>query len=247
MIIAGFSAYSRIVDWEKFRDIADSIGAYLMVDMAHVAGLVAVDEYPSPVAIADVTTTTTHKTLRGARGGLILARANKEIEKKLNSSVFPGIQGGPLQHIIAAKAVCFKEVMSNEYKKYQQQVKINAKVMASVFIERGYEVVSGGTDNHLLLVSFIKQGLKGKDINDALGKANITVNMNSVPKDPQPPFITSGIRVGTPAVTTRGFDENDCKQLTHLICDICDDFTNQNLISKVKAKVGEICIKRPVY
>jgi glycine hydroxymethyltransferase len=247
MIIAGFSAYSRVVDWQKFRDIADEIGAYLMVDMAHVAGLIAVGEYPSPVAIADVTTTTTHKTLRGPRGGLILAKANAEIEKKLNSAIFPGIQGGPLMHIIAAKAVCFKEAMSDEYKAYQKQVKVNAKAMANTFIERCFDVVSGGTDDHLFLVSFIDQGLTGKAVDAALGAAHITVNMNAVPNDPQSPFVTSGIRVGTPAVTTRGFGEQECKDLASWICDICDDLDNQAVIDAVQAKVTKLCAAHPVY
>jgi glycine hydroxymethyltransferase len=223
MIIAGFSAYSRVVDWQRFRDIADGIGAYLMVDMAHVAGLIAADEYPSPVGIADVTTTTTHKTLRGPRGGLILAKANAEIEKKLNSAIFPGIQGGPLMHVVAAKAVSFKEAMTDDYKAYQKQVKVNAQAMAEIFIERGFDVVSGGTDDHLFLVSFIEQGLTGKAVDAALGNAHITVNMNAVPNDPQSPFITSGIRIGTPAVTTRGFGEKECRELASMICDICDE------------------------
>jgi glycine hydroxymethyltransferase len=247
MIIAGFSAYSRVVDWQRFRDIADSVGAYLMVDMAHVAGLIATGEYPSPVDIADVTTTTTHKTLRGPRGGLILAKANEEIEKKLNSAIFPGIQGGPLMHIIAAKAVCFKEAMSDEYKAYQKQVKLNAQVMANTFIERGFDVVSGGTDDHLFLVSFIDQGLTGKAVDAALGAAHITVNMNAVPNDPQSPFVTSGIRVGTPAATTRGFDETDCANLASWMCDICDDLENQSVIEQVQAKVTELCAAHPVY
>ena len=247
MIIAGFSAYSRVVDWQKFRDIADSIGAYLMVDMAHVAGLIAAGEYPSPVGIADVTTTTTHKTLRGPRGGLILAKANEEIEKKLNSAIFPGIQGGPLMHIIAAKAVSFKEAMSDDYKTYQQQVRVNAQAMADTFIERGYDVVSGGTDDHLFLVSFIEQGLTGKAVDAALGSAHITVNMNAVPNDPQSPFITSGIRVGTPAVTTRGFGESDCRDLASWMCDICDNLDNQDTIEAVKEKVADLCAKYPVY
>ncbi|CAC9957232.1 Serine hydroxymethyltransferase [Bathymodiolus heckerae thiotrophic gill symbiont] len=247
MIIAGFSAYSRVVDWQKFRDIADDIGAYLMVDMAHVAGLIATGEYPSPVAIADVTTTTTHKTLRGPRGGLILAKANEEIEKKLNSAIFPGIQGGPLMHIIAAKAVCFKEAMSDDYKAYQKQVKVNAQAMAKTFIERGFDVVSGGTDDHLFLVSFIDQGLTGKAVDAALGAAHITVNMNAVPNDPQSPFVTSGIRVGTPAATTRGFDETDCANLATWICDICDDLDNQSVIDEVQAKVIKLCAAHPVY
>ena len=247
MIIAGFSAYSRVVDWQKFRDIADEVGAYLMVDMAHVAGLIAAGEYPSPVGIADVTTTTTHKTLRGPRGGLILAKANEEIEKKLNSAIFPGIQGGPLMHIIAAKAVSFKEAMSDDYKTYQQQVRVNAQAMADTFIERGYDVVSGGTDDHLFLVSFIEQGLTGKAVDAALGSAHITVNMNAVPNDPQSPFITSGIRVGTPAVTTRGFGESECRDLATWMCDICDDLDNQDIIDTVKAKVADLCAKYPVY
>ena len=247
MIIAGFSAYSRVIDWQRFKDIADEVGAYLMVDMAHVAGLVAVGEYPSPVNIADVTTTTTHKTLRGPRGGLILAKANQTIEKKLNSAIFPGIQGGPLMHVIAAKAVAFKEAMSADYKVYQQQVIVNAKAMANTFIQRGFDVVSGGTDNHLFLVSFIAQGLTGKAVDAALGAAHITVNMNAVPNDPQSPFITSGIRIGTPAVTTRGFSAAECSELASWICDICDDLDNQTLINQVKAKVAQLCAKYPVY
>ena len=247
MIIAGFSAYSRIVDWARFREVADMVGAYLLVDMAHVAGLVATGDYPSPIEYADVCTTTTHKTLRGPRGGLIVARANPEIEKKLNSAIFPGIQGGPLMHIIAAKAIAFKEAMSDEFKVYQKQVVINARAMASVFLERGYDVVSGGTDNHVFLVSFIEQGLTGKAVNNALGEAHITVNMNSVPNDPQSPFVTSGIRVGTPAGTTRGFGESECKDITNWICDICDDLENESVIAEVKAKVEELCSRFPVY
>ena len=247
MIIAGFSAYSRVVDWQRFRDIADSVGAYLFVDMAHVAGLIATGEYPSPVQIADVTTTTTHKTLRGPRGGLILAKANEEIEKKLNSAIFPGIQGGPLMHIIAAKAVSFKEAMSDDYKTYQKKVRINAQAMADVFIDRGFDVVSGGTDDHLFLVSFIEQGLTGKAVDAALGSAHITVNMNAVPNDPQSPFITSGIRVGTPAVTTRGFGESECRELASWMCDICDNLNDQSVIEEVKSKVAELCAKHPVY
>ena len=247
MIIAGFSAYSRIVDWARFREVADMVGAYLLVDMAHVAGLVATGDYPSPIEYADVCTTTTHKTLRGPRGGLIVARANPEIEKKLNSAIFPGIQGGPLMHIIAAKAIAFKEAMSDEFKAYQKQVVINARAMASVFLERGYDVVSGGTDNHVFLVSFIEQGLTGKAVNNALGEAHITVNMNSVPNDPQSPFVTSGIRVGTPAGTTRGFGESECKDITNWICDICDDLENESVIAEVKAKVEELCSRFPVY
>ncbi|NYT52125.1 MAG: serine hydroxymethyltransferase [Candidatus Vesicomyosocius endoextente] len=247
MIIAGFSAYSRMVDWQRFRQIADSVGAYLMADMAHVAGLIATGEYPSPVAIADVTTTTTHKTLRGPRGGLILAKSNKTMEKKLNAAIFPGIQGGPLMHVIAAKAVSFKEAMSDEYKTYQKQVKINAQVMANIFIKRGFDVVSGGTDNHLFLVSFIDQGLTGKAVDTALDSAYITVNMNAVPNDPNPPFVTSGIRVGTPSVTTRGFNEFDCSDLASWMCDICDDLGNQEVIYKVRGKVVSLCAKYPVY
>ena len=247
MVIAGFSAYSRIVDWARFREIADMVGAYLLVDMAHVAGLVATGDYPSPIEFADVCTTTTHKTLRGPRGGLIVARANPEIEKKLNSAIFPGIQGGPLMHIIAAKAIAFKEAMSDDFKAYQKQVVINARAMASVFLERGYDVVSGGTDNHVFLVSFIEQGLTGKAVNNALGDAHITVNMNSVPNDPQSPFVTSGIRVGTPAATTRGFGESECKDITNWICDICDDLENTSVVDEVRAKVEELCSRFPVY
>ena len=247
MIIAGFSAYSRVVDWLRFREIADKVGAYLMVDMAHVAGLIAAGVYPSPVGIADVTTSTTHKTLRGPRGGIILAKANPEIEKKLNSMIFPGTQGGPLMHVIAAKAVAFKEALQPDFKVYQQQVVTNAKAMAEVFIERGYEVVSGGTDDHLFLVSFIKKGLTGKAVDAWLGQANITINMNSVPNDPQSPFVTSGIRVGTPAVTTRGFDEKDCSQLAGWMCDVIDAEGDEKVITEVKDKALAICKKKPVY
>lgn len=247
MIIAGFSAYSRVVDWQRFRDIADSIGAYLMVDMAHVAGLIAAGVYPSPVAIADVTTTTTHKTLRGPRGGLILAKANAEIEKKLNSVVFPGIQGGPLMHVIAAKAVSFKEALQPDFTEYQIQVVKNARVMADVFIKRGYKVVSGGTDNHLFLVDFIEKGITGKDVDASLGRAHITVNKNAVPNDPQSPFVTSGIRVGTPAVTTRGFKEEEVADLANWMCDIIDNLGNDDVIEQVKAKVSEVCKRLPVY
>jgi glycine hydroxymethyltransferase len=247
MIIAGFSAYSRVVDWAKFREIADMVGAYLMVDMAHVAGLIAAGLYPNPVPFADVVTTTTHKTLRGPRGGLILAKANPEIEKKLNSAIFPGIQGGPLIHIIAGKAICFKEAMSDAYKTYQANVIKNASAMADTFIKRGYEVVSGGTSDHLFLVSFIKQGLTGKEVDRVLGEANITVNMNAVPNDPQSPFVTSGIRIGTPAVTTRGFSESDCETLAGWICDICDDLGNESIALEVKQKAKDLCAKYPVY
>ena len=247
MIIAGFSAYSRVIDWNRFRLISDMVGAYLFVDMAHVAGLIVTGDYPSPIDFADVCTTTTHKTLRGPRGGLIVARANEEIEKKLNSAIFPGIQGGPLMHIIAAKAVAFKEAMTDEFKTYQKQVVINARAMANTFIERGYDVVSGGTDDHLFLVSFIEQGLTGKAVDAALGSAHITVNKNSVPHDPQSPFVTSGIRVGTPAATTRGFGEKECIDITHWICDICDDIENTSVVDEVRAKVESLCSKFPVY
>jgi glycine hydroxymethyltransferase len=247
MIIAGFSAYSRIVDWQRFRTIADAVGAYLLVDMAHIAGLVAAGIYPSPVQIADVTTTTTHKTLRGPRAGLILAKANPEIEKKLNSAVFPGGQGGPLMHVIAAKAVAFKEAMEPEFVEYQKQVVRNAQVMAQVFMDRGYDVVSRGTDDHLFLVSFIEAGLTGKDVDAWLGAANITVNKNAVPNDPQSPFVTSGIRVGTPAVTTRGFGEAECRDLAGWMCDVIDARGDETVISAVKGKVLDICARHPVY
>ena len=247
MIVAGFSAYSRIVDWQKFRDIADEVGAYLFVDMAHVAGLVAAGVYPSPVAIADVTTSTTHKTLRGPRGGIILAKSNAVLEKKLNSVVFPGTQGGPLMHIIAAKAVSFKEAMEPEYKIYQQQVVINAQAMAKTMIARGYNIVSGGTDNHLFLLDLIDKGLTGKQADAALSHANITVNKNSVPNDPQSPFVTSGLRIGSPAITTRGFSEEDSATLAGWICDLLDDIDNEAVSASVKAKVGEICHRLPVY
>ncbi len=247
MIVAGFSAYSGVVDWQRFRDIADAVGAYLFVDMAHVAGLVAVGVYPSPVQIADVTTTTTHKTLRGPRGGLILAKSNPELEKKFNSLVFPGTQGGPLMHVIAAKAVCFKEAMEPEFKLYQQQVLDNARAMAKVFIERGYDVVSGGTDDHLFLVSFIRQELTGKAVDAWLGSANITVNKNAVPNDPQSPFVTSGIRVGTPAATTRGFGLEEVTALAGWMCDIIDSRGDQAVIDRVRDQVLEVCRRLPVY
>ena len=247
IVVAGFSAYSRIIDWQRFRDIADSVGAYLLVDMAHVAGLVATGLYPNPVQIADVTTTTTHKTLRGPRGGLILAKANPEIEKKLNSAVFPGFQGGPLMHVIAAKAVAFKEAMLPEFKSYQQQVIKNAQAMAKVFMARGYDVVSKGTDDHLFLVSFIDAGLTGKDIDAWLGNAFITVNKNAVPNDPQSPFVTSGIRVGTPAVTTRGFNEQDCEALATWMCDVIGSGGDETVIETVREKVKAICQTYPVY
>jgi len=247
MIVAGFSAYSRVMDWQKFRDIADSVGAYLFVDMAHIAGLVAAGEYPSPVQIADVTTSTTHKTLRGPRGGLILAKANPEVEKKLNSMVFPGTQGGPLMHVIAAKAVAFKEALAPEFTTYQKQVKVNASAMADLFIERGYNIVSGGTDNHLFLVDLVDKGLTGKVAEAALEKANITTNKNSVPNDPQSPFVTSGIRLGAPAITTRGFNEQDSKDLAGWMCDILDDVENEAVQQTVKQSVLAICTRLPVY
>lgn len=247
MIVAGFSAYSRVVDWQRFRDIADKVGAYLFVDMAHVAGLVAAGVYPNPVQIADVTTTTTHKTLRGPRSGLILAKANEEIEKKLQSAVFPGNQGGPLMHAIAAKAICFKEAMSDDFKAYQQQVVKNAQAMAEVFIARGYDVVSGGTDNHLFLLSLIKQDVTGKDADAWLGAAHITVNKNSVPNDPRSPFVTSGIRIGTPAVTTRGFGEAEVRELAGWIADVIDSKGDEKVIADVKPKVETVCAKFPVY
>ena len=247
MIIAGFSAYSRVVDWPCFRAIADRVNAFLVVDMAHVAGLVATGVYPNPTPVADVVTTTTHKTLRGPRGGLILARANPEIEKKLNSLVFPGIQGGPLMHVIAAKAVAFREALEPDFVDYQKQVIANARAMASVFIERGYQVVSGGTDNHLFLVSLIDKGLTGKAADAALGRAWITVNKNAVPNDPQSPFVTSGIRIGSPAITTRGFKERECRQLTGWMCDILDDLDNAAVIDRVRGQVAELCARFPVY
>jgi len=247
MIVAGFSAYSRVVDWQRFRDIADSIDAFLMVDMAHVAGLIATGIYPSPVQIADVTTTTTHKTLRGPRGGMILAKANEAIEKKLNSLVFPGTQGGPLMHVIAAKAVAFKEALQDDFAVYQQQVLDNARAMASVMIDRGYKVVSGGTDNHLFLVDLIDKDITGKDAEAALGAANITVNKNSVPNDPKSPFVTSGIRIGTPAITTRGFTTSEASDLAGWICDVLDDLSDEDTISNIKNQVLDICQRLPVY
>jgi len=247
MIVAGFSAYSKIMDWQKFRDIADEVGAYLFVDMAHVAGLVAAGIYPNPVPIADVVTSTTHKTLRGPRGGIILAKSNPDIEKKFNSAIFPGTQGGPLMHVIAAKAVAFKEAMEPEYVDYQKQVVKNAQAMAKVFMDRGYDVVSNGTENHLFLVSFIKAGLTGKDVENALGQAHITVNKNSVPNDPQSPFVTSGIRVGTPALTTRGFNEQQSTDLAGWMCDVIANMDDAALIQGIQDKVSEICAKLPVY
>ncbi|MBK6962264.1 MAG: serine hydroxymethyltransferase [Gammaproteobacteria bacterium] len=250
MIVAGFSAYSRVMDWQRFRAIADQVGAWLMVDMAHVAGLVAAGCYPSPVAIADVVTSTTHKTLRGPRGGLILARANPDVEKKLDSAVFPGQQGGPLMHVIAAKAVCFKEAMSDAFETYQRQVVTNARAMAATFIERGIRIVSGGTDNHLMLVDLIGKNYTGKDADAALGEAHITVNKNAVPGDPRSPFVTSGLRVGTPAITTRGFREAESIELTHWICDILAGLESgaaEPVIASTRAKVQAICNRFPVY
>jgi glycine hydroxymethyltransferase len=247
MVIGGFSAYSRRIDWQHLRDIADSVDAYLMVDMAHVAGLVAVGLYPNPVAIADVTTSTTHKTLRGPRGGIILARENAEIEKKLNSALFPGSQGGPLMHVIAAKAVCFKEAQRADFRDYQEQVLANAQVMAQGFQSRGYKVVSGGTDNHLFLLDLIDHEITGKAADAALGRANITVNKNAVPNDPRSPFVTSGLRIGTPAVTTRGFKETECESLTTWMCDVLDDIENDNMVASVRHKAMELCRQFPVY
>ena len=247
MIIAGFSAYSRILDWQRFRDIADSVNAYFFVDMAHVSGLVAGGVYPSPVPYADIVTSTTHKSLRGPRGGIIICKSNEEIEKKINSMVFPGTQGGPLMHVIAAKAVAFKEALQPEFKDYQKQILKNATAMADQFIKRGFKVVSGGTDDHLFLVDFIEKGITGKDVDAALGKANITVNKNSVPNDPQSPFVTSGIRVGTPAPTTRGFKETECTELTDWMCDVIENLDNDEVINSVKQKVIELCKKYPVY
>ncbi|HLA29451.1 MAG TPA: serine hydroxymethyltransferase [Pseudomonas sp.] len=247
MIIAGFSAYSQVLDFARFRAIADKVGAYLFVDMAHVAGLVAAGVYPNPVPFADVVTTTTHKTLRGPRGGLILARANEALEKKFNSAVFPGGQGGPLEHVIAAKAVCFKEALQPEFKAYQQQVIKNAQSMAQVFIDNGYDVVSGGTENHLFLLSLIKQDITGKDADAALGRAFITVNKNSVPNDPRSPFVTSGLRIGTPAVTTRGFQEGECRQLAGWICEILANLGDEAVEARVREQVKALCAQFPVY
>ncbi|WP_432695909.1 serine hydroxymethyltransferase [Marinobacterium sp. YM272] len=251
MIVAGFSAYSRVVDWAKFREIADKVGAYLFVDMAHVAGLVAAGLYPNPLPFADVVTTTTHKTLRGPRGGLILCKSNPDLEKKLNSAVFPGGQGGPLMHVIAAKAVAFKEALDPAFTEYQTQVCKNAQTMADVFIERGFDVVSGGTDNHLFLLSLIKQGLTGKAADAALGRANITVNKNAVPNDPQSPFVTSGLRIGSPVITTRGFKETHCRSLAGWIADILDVLNDEEKleakIAEVKAQVLDLCADYPVY
>lgn len=247
VIVAGFSAYSRVWDWQKFREIADKVGAYLVVDMAHVAGLIAAGLYPNPVPFADVVTSTTHKSLRGPRGGLIVCKSNPEIEKKIDSVIFPGIQGGPSMHVIAAKAVAFKEAMQPEFKVYQAQVIKNAQAMAQVFIERGFDVVSGGTDNHLMLVSLIPKGITGKAADAALGKAHITVNKNAVPNDPQSPFVTSGIRVGTPAPTTRGFKEAEVIEIAQWMCDVMENLEDENVINTVREKVSALCARFPVY
>jgi len=247
VIVAGFSAYSRVWDWQRFRDIADKVGAYLFVDMAHVAGLIAAGLYPNPVPIADVVTSTTHKSLRGPRGGLILCKSNPELEKKFDSNIFPGIQGGPLMHVIAAKAVAFKEAMQPEFRAYQQQVIKNAQAMAAVFMKRGFDVVSGGTDDHLMLVSLIAKGITGKAADAALGRAHITVNKNAVPNDPQSPFVTSGIRVGTPAPTTRGFKEQEMTEIAHMMCDVMENIEDENVIAAVREKVGNLCARFPVY
>ncbi|SEE94985.1 serine hydroxymethyltransferase [Burkholderia sp. WP9] len=247
MIVAGFSAYSRVLDFARFRQIADRVGAYLLVDMAHVAGLVAAGLYPNPLPFADVVTTTTHKTLRGPRGGLILTKANEAIEKKLNSMVFPGTQGGPLMHVIAAKAVAFKEASGPEFRAYQQATLANARAMVTVFNERGYDVVSGGTDDHLFLVSLIANGITGKDADAALGRAHITVNKNAVPNDPQSPFVTSGIRIGTPAITTRGFGEAQAALTATLICDLLDNLNDAETENRVREQVSQLCARFPVY
>ena len=247
MIMAGFSAYSRIVDWQRFRDIADSVNAYLVVDMAHVAGLVAVGLYPSPVQIADVTTTTTHKTLRGARGGMILARSNETVEKKLSSLVFPGTQGGPLMHAIAGKAVAFKEALEPSFTAYQQQVLDNARAMADALVERGYQIVSGGTDNHLFLLDLIDKNITGKDADAALGRANITVNKNTVPNDTRSPFVTSGLRLGSPASTTRGFKEVEMRMVANWIADILDSLGDESIVDAVREQVKTLCARHPVY
>jgi glycine hydroxymethyltransferase len=247
LIIGGFSAYSRRVDWAEFRKIADEVGAYLLVDMAHVAGLIAAGLYPNPLPHADVVTSTTHKTLRGPRGGLILARSNEAITKKINAQIFPGMQGGPLMHVIAAKAVAFKEAMEPEFKTYQAQVIANAQAMAKVLMDRGFHVISGGTDNHLFLLSLLKQGVTGKDAEAALGEAFITVNKNTIPNDPQSPFVTSGLRLGSPAITTRGFKEKESTELAQWIADILDNIHDAQKIAEVKAKVLELCARFPVY
>lgn len=247
VLVAGFSAYSRVWDWQRFRDIADQVGAYFVVDMAHVAGLIAAGLYPNPVPIADVVTSTTHKSLRGPRGGLILSRSNPELEKKIDSNIFPGIQGGPSMHVIAAKAVAFKEAMQPEFKDYQLQVIKNAQAMAAVFMSRGFDVVSGGTDNHLMLVSLVAKGITGKAADAALGRAHITVNKNAVPNDPQSPFVTSGIRVGTPAPTTRGFKEAEVIEVAEMMCDVMDNLEDESVIAAVRERVGHLCARFPVY
>lgn len=247
VLVAGFSAYSRIWDWQRFREIADKVGAYLFVDMAHVAGLVAAGLYPNPVPIADVVTSTTHKSLRGPRGGLILCKSNPELEKKFNSNIFPGIQGGPLMHVVAAKAVAFKEALQPEFKTYQKQVIKNAQAMATVFIDRGFDVVSGGTDNHLMLVSLIPKGITGKAADAALGLAHITVNKNAVPNDPESPFVTSGIRIGTPAPTSRGFKENEVTDIANWMCDVMENLEDETIITAVREKVHALCKRFPVY
>jgi len=247
LIMTGFSAYSRVVDWQRFRDMADRVGAWLVSDIAHVAGLVATGLYPSPVPIADVTTTTTHKTLRGPRAGLILGKDNPDIEKKVNFMVFPAYQGGPLMHVIAAKAVAFKEAMQPEFRQYQEQILKNARKMAQVIMERGIKIVSGGTDNHLFLIDLIDKGLTGKDVDAALGRAHITVNKNAVPNDPQSPFVTSGIRIGTPSVTTRGFREEECALVGDWICDVIDNVGDEQVIERIRGQVSELCRRFPVY
>lgn len=246
MIIAGFSAYSQVIDWQRFRDISDEVGAYLLVDMAHVAGLAAAGVYPNPVPFADVVTSTTHKTLRGPRSGIILARDEK-LAKKLNSAVFPGNQGGPLMHVIAAKAVAFKEALEDDFKTYQQQVVKNAKAMAKVIMERGYDIISGGTENHLMLISLVKQEMTGKEADKWLGDAHITVNKNAVPNDPKSPFVTSGVRIGTPAITTRGFNEEQAAELAGWICDVLDSRGDEKVLAEVRSKVEAICKELPVY
>jgi len=247
LIMTGFSAYSRIVDWQRFRDIADKVGAIMVADIAHVAGLVAVGEYPSPIDIADITTSTTHKTLRGPRSGIIMGKANEEIQKKINFMVFPAYQGGPHMHTIAAKAVAFKECLEPEFKDYIKQVKVNANAMAETFIKRGLKIVSGGTDNHLFLVDMVEKGLTGKEVDASLGRANITVNKNAVPNDPQSPFVTSGIRIGSPSITTRGFDEADSIQVANWCCDVMDNVNDESVIERVKSEVLALCKTRPLY
>jgi len=247
LIIAGFSAFSGIIDWSKFREIADEVGAYLLVDMAHVSGLVAAGLYPSPVPYADVVTSTTHKTLRGPRSGIILAKENPEIHKKLNSAVFPGSQGGPLMHVIAAKAICFKEALDPEFKKYIKNVVDNAKIMSKTIMSRGVDVVTGGTENHIILVDLRSKGITGKDLENALGKVGITVNKNSVPNDPKSPFVTSGVRLGTPAITTRGFKEKEVELISNWICDVILDMNNEEKLEEIKVKVNKLCRKYPVY